>query len=98
MRGLFVRATVLLVVVTLGSGILRASEGEQATGEISAETGRALLDRYCVSCHNSRLLTGDLALDAVDVSNVAEDPEIWETVVRKLRAGRRCLFCKCSYS
>ncbi len=87
MRGLFVRATVLLVVVTLGSGILRASEGEQATGEISAETGRALLDRYCVSCHNSRLRTGDLALDAVDVANVAEDPEIWETVVRKLRAG-----------
>ena len=87
MRGLFVRATVLLLVVTVGSGILRASEGEQGTGEISAESGRALLDRNCVSCHNSRLRTGDLALDAVDVANVAEDPEIWETVVRKLRAG-----------
>ena len=27
------------------------------------------------------------SLDAADVANVAEDPEVWETVVRKLRAG-----------
>ena len=48
---------------------------------------RALLDRYCVACHNERLRTADLALDAHDVTRVAEAPEVWETVFRKLRAG-----------
>ena len=48
---------------------------------------RALLDQYCVTCHNERMQTADLALDVRDVTRVAEAPEVWETVVRKLRAG-----------
>ena len=48
---------------------------------------RALLDRYCVTCHNDRLRTADLALDRHDVSRVADAREVWETVARKLRAG-----------
>src|SRR5262249_12635476 len=54
---------------------------------------RALLDRYCVSCHNTKAKgTGQeaarkLTLDDVDVNRVSDHPEIWETVVRKLRAG-----------
>ena len=48
---------------------------------------RALLDRYCVVCHNERRRTGGLALDALDVSRVGEAPEVWERVVLKLRGG-----------
>ena len=48
---------------------------------------RALLDRYCVTCHNERLRTAGLTLDTLDVANVAGDAEVWEKVVRKLRAG-----------
>ena len=48
---------------------------------------RAVLDRYCVTCHNERLLTGGLALDAVDPGRVGDDAEVWEKVVRKLRTG-----------
>ena len=48
---------------------------------------RALLDRYCVTCHNQRLLTGGLALDVADVSRVGEAPDVWERVVLKLRGG-----------
>jgi mono/diheme cytochrome c family protein len=48
---------------------------------------RALLDRYCVTCHNQRLKTGGLALDAVNVDRVADDAETWEKVVRKLEGG-----------
>ncbi|MCY4661233.1 MAG: DUF1592 domain-containing protein [Acidobacteria bacterium] len=50
---------------------------------------RALLDSYCVTCHNDRLQTGGLTLaaDAVDVGDVAAHAEVWEKVVRKLRAG-----------
>ncbi len=53
----------------------------------SSTPHRALLDRYCVTCHNDRLRTADLALDTLDLEHVGEAPEVWEKVVRKLRAG-----------
>ena len=46
-----------------------------------------LLTRYCVTCHNQRLKTGDLSLDLIDPVNVGQRPDVWEKVVRKLRAG-----------
>jgi|SRR5579871_800575 len=48
---------------------------------------RALLDHYCVTCHNNKLKTGGLALDRIDPAHVEKNPEQWEKVVRKLRAG-----------
>jgi len=48
---------------------------------------RALLNQYCVTCHNQRLNTAGLALDKLDPAHVDQDTEIWEKVVRKLRAG-----------
>ena len=48
-------------------------------------TYRALLDRYCVACHNARLRTSDLALDELDLSNIGAAPRVWEQVVHKLR-------------
>ncbi|MCY4077357.1 MAG: DUF1587 domain-containing protein, partial [Acidobacteria bacterium] len=55
--------------------------------EAAATAERALLDRYCVACHNARLQTAGLELDAADIDHVAADPELWEKVARKLRAG-----------
>ena len=50
-----------------------------------ASTWRTVLNRYCVSCHNGRLLTGNLALDDIDVEHVGADAEVWEKVLQKLR-------------
>ena len=47
---------------------------------------RAVLDRYCVTCHNDRLRTAGLALDTLRGEQVGEHAETWENVVRKLRA------------
>jgi cytochrome c5 len=47
---------------------------------------RAVLTRYCVSCHNERLRTAGVALDSADVDRVAEHADVWEKVVTKLRA------------
>jgi Protein of unknown function (DUF1592)/Protein of unknown function (DUF1588)/Protein of unknown function (DUF1585)/Protein of unknown function (DUF1587)/Protein of unknown function (DUF1595)/Planctomycete cytochrome C len=49
--------------------------------------GQEVLDQYCITCHNDRARTGGLALDTHDLDNVAEAPEVWEMVVRKLRGG-----------
>ena len=46
-----------------------------------------MLDRYCVTCHNQRLVTAGLMLDEADVANPGDGAEIWEKVVRKLRTG-----------
>ena len=64
---------------------------------------RALLDQYCVICHNQGVVNSvvtaneglqttqlrnlGLTLDTEDVSNLAENPEVWEKVVNKLRVG-----------
>src|SRR5688572_23281296 len=48
---------------------------------------RTTLDTYCVTCHNQRARTSGLALDEADLRAAANDPELWETVVRKVRTG-----------
>src|SRR5262245_39034217 len=49
---------------------------------------KALLDQYCITCHNERLKTGGLALDGLALNRLGEtNAETWEKVVRKLRAG-----------
>jgi hypothetical protein len=47
-----------------------------------------MLDRYCVTCHNQKLKTAGLLLDMVDVAKVSDHADVWEKVVRKLRAGQ----------
>ncbi|MSO46168.1 MAG: DUF1592 domain-containing protein [Acidobacteria bacterium] len=48
---------------------------------------RAVLTRYCVTCHNEKLKTAGLSLDRVDVGNVGPNAEVWEKVIRKLQAA-----------
>jgi hypothetical protein len=48
---------------------------------------RAMLDKYCVGCHNGRAKAGNLTLQGLDTAHVAENAETWEKVVRKLRGG-----------
>ena len=72
-----------------------------AAGEHAAPS-RELLDRYCVTCHNERVVRGrggaasplaaqlravGLTLDTLGLHDVGRDAETWEKVVRKLRAG-----------
>ena len=53
----------------------------------TAASERALLDQYCVICHNQRLKTAGLTIDKLDLEHIQDHAEIWEKVVRKLRAG-----------
>jgi len=48
---------------------------------------RAVLNQYCVVCHNEQLHTAGLALSKMDVANVPEGAETWEKVIAKLRTG-----------
>jgi mono/diheme cytochrome c family protein len=46
---------------------------------------REILSKYCVTCHNARLKTAGLVLDALDVDDVGANAEVWEKVAGKLR-------------
>jgi hypothetical protein len=48
---------------------------------------RALLDQYCVTCHNQRTKTAGVMFDTMDPSDVSKHGDIWEKAVRKLRGG-----------
>ena len=54
----------------------------------SLSPSRALLDRYCVTCHNERLKTGGVMFDTVDLGRADLHRELLEKVVRKLRSGQ----------
>jgi len=47
----------------------------------------ALINQYCVTCHNEKAKTAGLMLDKLDLENVGPHAETWEKVVRKLRVG-----------
>ena len=66
-----------ILCLTVEVSVIQAAE---------AEDYRAVLDRYCVGCHNDRLQTAGISLDDLDVGHVATGAETWEKVVRKLRA------------
>ncbi len=68
---------IIVISLTVAAGCLHAAAAEP----------RALLDQYCVTCHNQRLKTAGLMLDQADVSNIPASPETWEKVIKKLRAG-----------
>ena len=46
---------------------------------------RAVLDKYCVSCHNEKLKVAGLTLDSMNVEDVGAAADVWEKVARKFR-------------
>ncbi|HIN12458.1 MAG TPA: DUF1592 domain-containing protein, partial [Acidobacteria bacterium] len=83
-------------VVVVLAGIVLATAGQAPLVRLQAASAqpaavspsRELLDRYCVTCHNARLQTAGLALDRVDLAQVAVNAEVLEKVVHKLRTGQ----------
>ena len=77
-------------VLSAGWAILSASGAQSSPAPAPATANaslnpRAVVDRYCVTCHNQRTKTSDLALDGVDITTPPAHGEIWENVVRRLR-------------
>src|SRR5262245_31545504 len=82
---------VALVFVLVAAGSSRpASLHAQGTAAAAADAtsgDQALVDTYCVTCHNARSLSGNLNLAGLDVTKPADHPETFEKVIRKVRAG-----------
>jgi hypothetical protein len=82
------RVIPIVVCALVGAGAsARVTAAQPAPGTDAAPVQQALLDQYCLTCHNERLEVGGLTLQNLDVGNVADHADVWEKVVRKLRAG-----------
>ena len=75
--------------VSLSRTELASVSAAQATGaQPSAPLApRALLDTYCVTCHNQRTKTAGLTFDTMDLAKLPDHADVWEKTVRKLRGG-----------
>ncbi len=54
----------------------------------SQPAGGALLQRYCVGCHNNQAKTADVTLQGLDVAAVGPNGELLERVLRKIKTGQ----------
>src|SRR5580698_6564526 len=61
------------------------ASGASPAASVSAQ--RAMLDHYCVTCHNQKTKTANITFDTMDLSQVGKDTTVWERAVRKLRGG-----------
>jgi hypothetical protein len=59
--------------------------GAMASWAAPEPAPRAVLDRYCLGCHNAKVKSGGLALDTSAAESAGREPEVWEKVVSKLR-------------
>jgi cytochrome c5 len=67
--------------------VMAGTQAAFAQQESPAATQQAVIDRYCVVCHSTKLHTGGLVLQNADLNNVPANAETWEKAIRKLRAG-----------
>ncbi len=81
--------TRLLIIgcVVLGSAAIISGQTAHSAPASDAAAQRAVVDKYCVGCHNAKLKTANLMLDQLDLAHLSDHAEIGEKVVRKLRAG-----------
>jgi Protein of unknown function (DUF1592)/Protein of unknown function (DUF1588)/Protein of unknown function (DUF1587)/Protein of unknown function (DUF1585)/Protein of unknown function (DUF1595) len=68
-------------------GFQKPASSQQTPGHPTPQSARSLLNEYCVVCHNDSERVANFSLETADLTAVGNHPEIWERVIRKLRAG-----------
>ena len=71
----------------IGCALLIVQPASAQSPPKTAAAERAVLDQYCVPCHNDKAKVDNFSLQKEDLNAVADHPEVWERVIRKLRAG-----------
>ena len=68
----------IAILVTLFLPLLLSAEAVNREGVVT---------KYCLGCHNTRAKIGGLVLEDVPVENPASRPDVWEKVIRRVKAG-----------
>src|SRR5437773_6806530 len=79
--------TILLAIGLAGAALAGQPGIAPAPVAAPAAETAAVVNQYCVTCHNERLNTANFAIDKLNPEKVQLNPAAWEKVVRKLRTG-----------
>src|ERR1700722_18743370 len=69
------------------TGALGQTPKAAATVVMPVAAQQALVNEYCVGCHNDKLKSGGFSWASVDLAHPDRNTELLETAIRKLRAG-----------
>jgi hypothetical protein len=78
---------ILGCLVVYGQSVTKAPVPTKPAALAPAAAHAQLLNQYCVGCHNDKAKVANFSLEKADLSTVGDHPEIWERVIRKMRAG-----------
>ena len=67
----------------LVAGFVLSGTGASAQSPDTAEY-RAMLDQYCIACHNARTMAGGLSLAELELDLSGSNAQVWEKVLQKL--------------
>ena len=76
-----------LGVISLGAGGLLALGTALAADTMPPDAQRALIDKYCMDCHNYSDYAGGVEFEIFDPGKAHEEAKLVERMLRKLRAG-----------
>ena len=81
------RAITFLGIALLGASVRADGQGPPANAATAAAAQTALVKQYCAGCHSDRGKAGGLSLASFDPGAAAQQADVAEKVIRKLRAG-----------
>lgn len=77
----------LLIGIGAAFYVGSSTHAQRAT-TASLAAHRALVNDYCVSCHNQKTATAGIVLEGLDFNRVGEMARTWEKVLRKVRTAQ----------
>ena len=84
------RFKLALLLLAVSVGVFLSSSywrtAQAVSPNISAH--QALLEEYCVGCHNQKAKTADISVEGLNFNDVSKDAAVWEKVLRKVRTGQ----------
>jgi mono/diheme cytochrome c family protein len=77
----------VLAVASVGPPGFAQGAGAPSPAAVASSSHAALVKTYCVTCHNDRTRSGELSLEHADLTDIPTHADLWEKVIRKVRAG-----------
>ncbi len=81
------RTTAALIASALAAGFALPGMAAEPAPAADAHARWTLIERYCYDCHNTTDWAGGAAFDTMSFDTLGSDAKVWESAVRKLRAG-----------
>ncbi len=78
------QASKFLVLAGASGALWWPAASRRAVAATPDMAPRAVINRYCLGCHNDRLRTAGITLSAAAAGTPGQNPALWEKVVRKL--------------